>query len=287
MDWRNDYDWLNALGFAGLDNDGRVDNFEYPGLILKGPSKSKWTSTPHLNEGVAVALSNGENDKASWVGLFYGIHRTEAGEPMWTLVVAGCDYTGWDCQADGYSYVAETWSMMLSWGITEETYERLCMADHYYADAPDLSDALDASIEALAGSDDYDLSYPPEESQDATSSPTEGFPRLGERPMPEAIGRRRPVSMKAKELMGNDALRCLMGLRESFGSPETWGIRKVAGLWTLTDEDGEPLLCLPMKYASRDDAVGLLAGVVSGVATGLRLFDGELEGEEAGEARFS
>lgn len=286
MDWKTDYNWLEVLGFAGYP---KAESLRWPSLIEAGPASAVWRTPPRPDEGVAVALVEGENDEADWYGLFYGIHRAVDGAPMWTFVQAGCDYTGWDCQADGYSYVSRLWGRMVDWGLTDEAYATL--DDHpdavYLNGAENLQDAVEAAIELLGGSEDYDLVQYPHETRNAVSSPLEALPVIGVRPQQESIGRRRPVSVKAREQLGTDALRCLLGLRESFGAPETWGIKKVAGLWTLTDRDGEPMLCLPVKYAEQDNAVALLAGVVSGVATGLRLFDGELEGEDVPELRFS
>lgn len=42
-----------------------------------------------------VASDEGENDEADWIGVF------EMTDGRYLVVRAGCDYTGWDCQASG------------------------------------------------------------------------------------------------------------------------------------------------------------------------------------------
>jgi hypothetical protein len=64
----DDYDWEQAFGFA-----------------------------PFTREEVAevIAAEDGQNDGDSWVGIF----RLRDGRIGY--LKAGCDYTGWDCQAGG------------------------------------------------------------------------------------------------------------------------------------------------------------------------------------------
>lgn len=65
-----------------------------------------------------IATAEGENDGPEWVGLF----KTRDG--IYLFVKAGCDYTGWDCQA---SCVAE-WHTNLRQCkamIDDESRERL------------------------------------------------------------------------------------------------------------------------------------------------------------------
>jgi hypothetical protein len=38
---------------------------------------------------------------------------------------AGCDYTGWDCQADGFAYVAASLNDLVRFGLTTEHREAL------------------------------------------------------------------------------------------------------------------------------------------------------------------
>lgn len=42
-----------------------------------------------------IAASNGERDEDHWIGVF----RLKDGK--WVFLSAGCDTTGWDCQAGG------------------------------------------------------------------------------------------------------------------------------------------------------------------------------------------
>jgi hypothetical protein len=49
-----------------------------------------------------IAAADGENDSDNWVGIF----RLKDGTIGY--LTAGCDYTGWDCQAGGHGGVRKT-----------------------------------------------------------------------------------------------------------------------------------------------------------------------------------
>lgn len=54
---------------------------------------------------------DGENDGAEWV--IWGQLR----DKQWFYLHAGCDYTGWDCQASGHSYTADTKKELVRMGM--------------------------------------------------------------------------------------------------------------------------------------------------------------------------
>lgn len=66
----------------------------------------------------------------------YGIDEGEHDGPSWIVagllqdgrhfyLEAGCDYTGWDCQAGGSAWVADTRDQLIQFGLTERARERL------------------------------------------------------------------------------------------------------------------------------------------------------------------
>ena len=66
-----------------------------------------------------VASVEGENDGPDWVM----VGRLKDGR--WFAVAAGCDYTGWDCQAGGNSCVAGSLAVIIRLGLTDDERQRL------------------------------------------------------------------------------------------------------------------------------------------------------------------
>ena len=102
--WREDYDWAKAFEVCGppassaasygssADNEpdvggtpGFLRDIEVPGYT--GPGLSTF-QRPDVT-GV-VGMAEGENDGATWMGLF------QLRDGRFAYVEAGCDYTGWD-----------------------------------------------------------------------------------------------------------------------------------------------------------------------------------------------
>jgi len=100
------YDWEHAFYEA---NQRRDAVGEYP------PSSAGFT-----REDVADILysDEGENDGAPWIGVF----RLNDGRFLY--VTAGCDYTGWDCQASGSSAVASTLEQLIRFGLVDQDRKR-------------------------------------------------------------------------------------------------------------------------------------------------------------------
>lgn len=66
-----------------------------------------------------IASDDGENDERPWVAVF-GMK-----DDSFTYLEAGCDYTGWDCQAGGESFSALTLADLRRWQMTKVARQRL------------------------------------------------------------------------------------------------------------------------------------------------------------------
>ena len=66
-----------------------------------------------------LAMAEGENDGDNWVGVF----RTKGGAFLY--VTAGCDYTGWDCQASGSHETRRTLEQLVRECCTDDDRRRL------------------------------------------------------------------------------------------------------------------------------------------------------------------
>lgn len=64
-------------------------------------------------------IQEGENEGPNWI--LYGKLK----DGRWFYLEAGCDYTGWDCQASGFATVAKRKRDLLQFGLTDDARERL------------------------------------------------------------------------------------------------------------------------------------------------------------------
>lgn len=98
LDVLNNYDWMDAFG-EGCGN--------CSALTFK-------------REDVATILlaREGENDGAEWI--FVGILK----DGRYATVIAGCDYTGWECQANNIGDVYPDRATMLA-GVGDEIRDLL------------------------------------------------------------------------------------------------------------------------------------------------------------------
>ena len=107
----DNYDWAEAFGEGGsLAVSPRVA-VPLSMVSLDGVSR----------EAVAtiIACDEGENDGPDWVGVF------QLKDLRFVTVEAGCDYTGWDCQANGDMTVSVSINDAVRYGLTERARERL------------------------------------------------------------------------------------------------------------------------------------------------------------------
>lgn len=68
-----------------------------------------------------LAFAAGENDESQWLCLF----STSIPGQEFGIMRAGCDYTGWDCQAWGEIHYTSTWDTMRRLELTDEERQRL------------------------------------------------------------------------------------------------------------------------------------------------------------------
>lgn len=113
------YDWGEAFAYAN------------PTAVI-GDSVS---TAPFTREDVVkiVAMAEGENEGPNWVGVF----RLRGGR--WASLEAGCDYTGWDCQAGGSAQVASTKAKIIRFGLSQGDRQRLGLLLPEERRAPDSS----------------------------------------------------------------------------------------------------------------------------------------------------
>lgn len=92
--FKESHDWQEAIGYAPFSMDDIAE---------------------------IIACDEGENDGATWVAVVR-LKRDAFG-----FVEAGCDYTGWDCQASGEGEVADTLEELQRWKMNASARRRLNM----------------------------------------------------------------------------------------------------------------------------------------------------------------
>lgn len=113
-----DYDWCNAFGEAmGIEPDAYGTTRKNPRRVLGFTGSDE----PFARSDVAriVAISDGENDERDWIGAF------ELKDGRFGFVRAGCDFTGWDCQAGGDAEVAASIEDLVQLAMSDEERSRL------------------------------------------------------------------------------------------------------------------------------------------------------------------
>lgn len=111
------YDWQEAFGYAGESN-----AFGSPCIVAALPTAQQhYNLSAFTREDVKeiTGMSEGENDGANW--LIYG----QLKDGRWFFLSAGCDYTGWDCQASGVATIAKSKTEIERFGMGTEDRERL------------------------------------------------------------------------------------------------------------------------------------------------------------------
>lgn len=104
----NDYDWKYAFDFAGKPE-------WCVGSLATG------VSDPVVIENVVelLAFEEGANDGPEWICL----GRVKDGR--YFFLSAGCDYTGWECQADGRCLVSDKLETIMQFALDANEKERL------------------------------------------------------------------------------------------------------------------------------------------------------------------
>jgi hypothetical protein len=127
--WREDYDWKEVFGYVGEPDTGAADQGSSckARWIAKGPAEDRGVAFPISSVVEPLAMVAGDNDAETWLGLFKVRHSSVYGE-AYLFVEAGCDYTGWDCQASGYGYASLSLENLWRWGVGDEQRARLVAA---------------------------------------------------------------------------------------------------------------------------------------------------------------
>jgi hypothetical protein len=110
----DNYDWQEAF------------NYVYPPQVVLGDSCSDAGFT--RDDVIEIlAIEDGENDGGEWIGIF------RLSDGRFAFVAAGCDCTGWDCQAGGYSQVAGSLESLVRFGVGECSRRRfgLCLPEDH------------------------------------------------------------------------------------------------------------------------------------------------------------
>lgn len=102
------YDWREAFAYARETN------------RCEGARCSDAGFTREDVEHV-IATSDGENDGPNWVGVF------KLRDGRYAALSAGCDYTGWDCQAGGQAWVSNTLPRLIQLGLGDDERDRLAL----------------------------------------------------------------------------------------------------------------------------------------------------------------
>jgi hypothetical protein len=114
------YDWEEAFGYAGKEEgtcaywQGRdpVKTIKFCNIVSEEPFDRE-----DVEE--IVAMDEGENDGSNWIGVF------KLKDGRYATIDAGCDYTGWDCQAGGIAEVAGTLEEVIQYGLDDGQRKRL------------------------------------------------------------------------------------------------------------------------------------------------------------------
>jgi hypothetical protein len=113
-----DGDWCDAFGEAmGVEPDTFCTSIKRPRRVLGFLGSDE----PFARSDVAriVAISDGEKDGLEWIGLF------ELKDGRFGFVRAGCDFTGWDCQASGDAEVASSAEDLVRLAMSDPERRRL------------------------------------------------------------------------------------------------------------------------------------------------------------------
>jgi hypothetical protein len=105
---RADSDWREAFAFAATEH--CRPTVQYTGSC-------EGFTIDDVAE--VIASAEGENDGAEWLAVL----RLRDGR--FAFLAAGCDYTGWDCQADGRTWFAATLDDLTRWALTDDARLRL------------------------------------------------------------------------------------------------------------------------------------------------------------------
>jgi len=124
----DDSDWQEAFAYVGEPNTyHRAHVNPVPGSAASNAPFSRVDVT------LLLGLAEGERDGPNWVC------AGRLSDKRWFCLRAGCDNTGWDCQASGHASVALSLGDLILLGMDPEERERC---------------GLDIDLSMLEGADD-------------------------------------------------------------------------------------------------------------------------------------
>lgn len=103
---RDSFDWAHVLEYASPPDrtegfTGSVEGFTFDDVAE------------------VIASADGSNDGPTWAAIL------RLNDGRFIFVEAGCDYTGWDCQASGVGWVAADLASLIQFGVPQEARDRL------------------------------------------------------------------------------------------------------------------------------------------------------------------
>ena len=117
-EFKDSYDWVEAFSYSNGQNlDKNEDGFAF-----------------QLNDVETVLhYDEGQNDGPNWIIV------VKLKNGLYGFLSAGCDYTGWDCQASGHSYVCNNLDKLIRFALGEDDRNRLGLGlkDDFYTDIKD------------------------------------------------------------------------------------------------------------------------------------------------------
>ena len=125
-DLKNDYNWCAAFQYAGdfePDADGH-DQYRMGEPSVSACFGTDTPTDPVLRGDVTeiVASRYGEHDGDNWLIV------VKLKDGRVAFLSAGCDYTGWDCQAGGHCIVDTDLQHLIRFGLGQDDRERLGLA---------------------------------------------------------------------------------------------------------------------------------------------------------------
>lgn len=115
------YNWEEVFGFGG-DEHGNSQG-ETPHVSLAYPhAKCNTELFSRRDVKEIIHIVEGENDESSWICI------GQLWDGRYFKCIAGCDYTGWDCQASGICEVADDYDELMRLAITPEEMDRINQA---------------------------------------------------------------------------------------------------------------------------------------------------------------
>lgn len=118
----DNYDWEKAFQYCGEAEDesaGTGGVYGSPSITVAAGSSAKPKGFQRKDVTRVVTWRDGENDGPPWLGIF------ALADGRYAFVDAGCDYTGWDCQASGRAVVSHDLEHLIQYGLTDEFREEL------------------------------------------------------------------------------------------------------------------------------------------------------------------